>query len=559
MRGGFSLAAVVLGVAAAAAGPPRTVFDLQPFRDTQSVTIRSSEGHEGTATLVNLNPAIGVWYVLTIAWNDGTPARSFHLENPRPQTQTLALDAKASSSGLVLADRSGRHACDLERAGTSGAVFEPVCDARLYLRNRTAGRHTRLETAAELLRDRIPGGESLLELGHRILGDANRETGTVGERGAPRQAWRSGPLPALVDPLAADRTVLSDNLGISLVSGTRALTPGAWYAVTGYPGVYASLMQPGMVAAEILRDGAKTVSALDGVESSALCYLVAFDLDRFDLGYAGGTDHPSVGWSAHMLSQMRDVSQPGPDGIGTIAPLVATGLLPTYDASRTVATFAGGFKRQHGAFLYGDLATRNRGTHYGFIENGVVLSTLQPGLSTLIVTADGRVDMKTWADGDNARLREIRHARQNGVAIVEYDEAARAVVPGRRVNAWGPGNWSGSADMKLRTIRGAAALQVNGRDRYLIYAVFSAATPSAMARVFQAYQCRYAMLLDMNALEHTYFALLQPEASGVRLDYLIKGMSQVDRVSGGKVVPRFVGCPDNRDFFYVMRRREDGR
>jgi hypothetical protein len=170
--------------------------------------------------------------------------------------------------------------------------------------------------------------------------------------------------------------------------------------------------------------------------------------------------------------------------------------------------------------------------------------------------ADGRVDMKTWNEMDRPGVRHIRHALQNGVPIVEYDEQTRTTVPGRLVNRWGPGNWSGSRDMKLRTIRAAAAIQADGQQRYLIYAVFSSATPSAMARVFQSYRCRYALQLDMNALEHTYFALHQRQASGVRLEHLIKGMSQVDRTTGGRVVPRFVGSPDNRDFFHVMRRGE---
>lgn len=544
---------------------PKTVLDLQPFRQSQSIAIRSSAGRDGTATLVNLNPTIGAWYVLSVAFT-GSSERAYHLENPRPQTHTLALDAR-NPRGLVVASATDRYDCDLfsgaptllERAAASTSVFEPLCEGRVYLRNRASGRQTRLEATADLLRDRVWGGESLLGLGHRIMGDANLETGTVGARGAAHQPVKSGPLPALVDAAVAGRPLLSANLGISVVGGTQGLAAGAWYAATGNPGVYVSLLQPGMIDPRILRDGAKTVSALDEVESAALCYLVAFDLDRFDLGYADGTDHPTVGWSAHMLPQMRDASLPGPDGIGSIAPLVATGLVSPADAPRTVATFTGGFKRMHGAFKYGELATRNRGTHYGFIENGAVLSTLQPGLSTIFVTADGHVDMKTWADADDAQLRQIRHARQNGVPIVEYDETTRATAPGQFVNRWGPGNWSGSADMKLRTIRAAAAIQTNGRDRYLIYAVFSSATPSAMARVFQAYQCRYAMLLDMNALEHTYFALLEQEASGIRLEYLIKGMSQVDRVSGGRVVPRFVGCPDNRDFFYVMRRAAAGR
>ena len=66
-----------------------------------------------------------------------------------------------------------------------------------------------------------------------------------------------------------------------------------------------------------------------------------------------------------------------------------------------MATFTGGFKREHGAFKYGDLALRNHGSHYGFIENGVVFSKLQAGLATIFVLDDGSVEMKTWADADN--------------------------------------------------------------------------------------------------------------------------------------------------------------
>jgi hypothetical protein len=75
-----------------------------------------------------------------------------------------------------------------------------------------------------------------------------------------------------------------------------------------------------------------------------------------------------------------------------------------------------------------------------------------------------------------------------------------------------------------------------------------------MARVFQAYQCNYAMLLDMNALEHTYLALYRRSGTEVTADHLIKGMSQLDKSASGALVPRFLGYPDNRDFFFVMRR-----
>jgi hypothetical protein len=162
--------------------------------------------------------------------------------------------------------------------------------------------------------------------------------------------------------------------------------------------------------------------------------------------------------------------------------------------------------------------------------------------------------MKTWMEADNQLLARIRHARQNGVPLVEFDDATQSPVPGGLVSHWGAGNWSGSEDQRLRTIRAGAALQMSHGKRFLIYAVFSDTTPSAMARVFQAYRCHYAMLLDMNALEHTYMAVYRRSGSEMSVDHLLKGMSQLDKSVSGEIVPRFLGYPDNRDFFYVMLR-----
>ncbi len=185
-------------------------------------------------------------------------------------------------------------------------------------------------------------------------------------------------------------------------------------------------------------------------------------------------------------------------------------------------------------FEYGELAQKNHGSHYGFVENGVVLSKLQPGLATIIVCDDGQTEMKTWEETDNELLSRVRYARQNGVPMVEFDEASRSTVPGALVNRWGPGNWSGSEDMKLRTIRAGVALTGEAERRFLIYAVFSDATPSAMARIFQAYQCQYAFLLDMNALEHTYLAVYRRSGSQLFIDHLIRGMSLVDKSVSGQ-------------------------
>jgi hypothetical protein len=62
------------------------------------------------------------------------------------------------------------------------------------------------------------------------------------------------------------------------------------------------------------------------------------------------------------------------------------------------------------------------------------------------------------------------------------------------------------------------------------------------------------MLLDINALEHTYFALYTREGGHVMVQHLIQGMAVVDRKGGDQLAPRFLSFPDDRDFFYVTRR-----
>jgi hypothetical protein len=549
-----------------AAEAPKTVLELQQFRQSHSIQIRAKRRGQGVATLVDLNPAINVWYLLRVAWKDGGPELAYHLENPKPRARRLFLDEKYPA-GLVVAEGTNRYFCDLfgtdalDQAKASRLIFYPMCEGRVYLRNPATGHRTTLEAATEFLREHVWGGEKIIALGHILLGDVHRETGKIQAEVPAAAGAKNGarpgdvPLPALIDSKYADRLLTSANLGIDLEGPESAgMTPGAWYPATGNPGVYVSILQPNLIDPVILQSYKTVVNNLDSGEASALCYLVAFDLDRFELGYALGTEHPRVAWSDHMLERMKDPNLQGPDGIGSIAPLVSTGLVSPADTPRTVAVFTSGFKRTHGAFQYGELALKNHGTHYGFIENGVVFSKLQPGLATIFVLDNGSIEMKTWAEADNTLLARIKHARQNGVPLIELDDASKLPVPGPLVGRWGPGNWSGSEDRKLRTMRSGAALQKSHGKRFLIYAVFSAATPSAMARIFQAYRCDYALLLDMNALEHTYLALYRRSGPQMFVDHLVKGMSEVDKSAGGELVPRFLGYADNRDFFYVLRR-----
>jgi hypothetical protein len=203
------------------------------------------------------------------------------------------------------------------------------------------------------------------------------------------------------------------------------------------------------------------------------------------------------------------------------------------------------------------LALANHGSHYGFIERGVVFSKLQPGLATLYTRSDGVVDMKTWTTADDGFLDRIRDARQNGVALIDFDPAQGTSLPGSLVNRWSAGNWSASESEQLRTLRAGACLQETADRRFLIFGYFSTATPSAMTRVFQAYGCRYAMLLDINALEHTYFALYTREQGRIVVQHLIQGMAVIDRKGGDQLAPRFLSFPDDRDFFYVTRREHN--
>lgn len=554
----FLLAIFLLLTTGAFADGNISVVDLQAYSQTTKANIRSKGGRAGVGTLTNLNPTINVWFVLGVTWTDGLPT-AWHLENTEPRTRQILLDSKYSS-GLVIMEGNSRYPCDLfttgalEQARASNQIYAPLCGGRLYLRNPAKGARTALESATEFLRNQVWGGEAVISIFHQLLAGRYRDTGDV--RSAPQPplgSGRAGPQAALVDG-ARPAVIMPGNLGIASDAPSAGMVPGAWYATTANPAVYVSVLQPGLIAAGILKSNRGIVGPLDSTEASSLCYLIAFDLDRVDLGFALGTDHPAVNWSPRVPAQVRDLAMPGPDGIGNIAPLVATGLLPPASGRRTIATFTGGFKREHGAFRSGDLSLRNHGSHYGFIENGVVLSKLQPGLATVMVLDDGAVDLKTWSENDNRMLPRIRHARQNGVPLVELDEATRTAVPGRLVPNWGAGNWSGSETGKLRTIRAGLALQSTNGRRFLIYAVFSSATPAAMARIFQAYGCVYAMQLDMNALEHTYLSLLHRAGTSLSVEHLIKGMDVLDKDSGGQVVPRFLGYPDNRDFFYVMER-----
>ncbi|MBY6161161.1 hypothetical protein KUV73_09765 [Mameliella alba] len=533
----------------------KTIFELQPFRTTEF-----AQGADGTSyELVSLNPGVNSWYVLTVS-SEGfwSTTRQFHLELSDPEHTVMAL-AGGDEPALVLTSEAGENRCtpwagrrpELDEAQYRGLPFAPICEERVFLRNRVKGNSTNREAVAEFLRDNVVFGESIVNM---IKGsfyeDAFMNSGPVIE-GADAGETVKALGKANLDSAPVFRA--SFNFDLEGADNGR-VEAGSWYAIKDVPGVYASAMKPGMISREILSRPGET-HALDGVERGADVYMIAFDLEQFELGYELGTDHPRVEWSPRPSGAGRNYRIPGPDGIDDVAPLVRSGMLSPSKTDRVVGTFAAGFKRSHGAWRLTEKAYTNYGHHYGFISEGVVFSKLQPDLATILVLDDGTIDMRAWTEEDNKLLPRIRFARQNGVPLVEPDPATGEGVPGSQVRSWMGGNWSGDADAKLRTLRGGACMKTAGGRDFLIYAYFSTATPSAMARTFQAYGCEYAMLLDMNSQEHTYAAVYTHENGDVVPHHLVGGMASIDsRRRDGTPIPRFVGFSDNRDFMYLLRK-----
>lgn len=544
---------------------PESIVDLQPSRQVSTVEFPRERAAE-FARLINLNPRINAWFILELQWTATHESTFYHLENP-DRLGTRVMLGEGESGALLLESSQGRSSCPLwaneaenllERARRSGLPYAPLCNDRLYLRNVVAGAYTPLERVTDFLRDHVWEGDRIVTfVRDRVFQDRFAEQGAepapaLPAPGAATTSGEDAPTPARVEP-GQETVILPEHLGIDVTGVAGRLIAGQWYPVNAAPGVYVSAVQPQVIARSVLESYPRLVDHLDAVEGSAVDYLIAFDLTRFDLGFTLGTDHPRLEWSGREPREMHDSSLPGPDGIANSDPLARTGMVSPNVLRRTAATFAGGFKREHGAFRYGALARQNHGSHYGFIEEGVVFSELQPGLATAYVLDDGAVDLRTWTAGESSLAGRIRYARQNGVPLLERGVTA---VPGSLVTQWGAGNWSGSADERLRTLRAGLCLQQAKTRRFLVYGYFSTATPSAMVRVFQAYGCQYAMHLDMNALEHTYLAIYVHRGGEILVQHLIDGMAEVDRKGGGGLAPRFLGFPDDRDFFYLTRRIE---
>ncbi|MFA6242813.1 MAG: hypothetical protein WC655_17875 [Candidatus Hydrogenedentales bacterium] len=566
--------------------PVGSILELQPNRESQ--TLENSRGDR--VTLTNLNKYVGSYYIL-----DATIANeriTLHLEAPalrpteleRPKL-TLSSDGIAVSTPahgvqhFVLWPNAFVHApplaandasrpadiqlCDaptvsdvLRSATRAASAFTPICDGLVLVRSQKSGAATLLESTTDFLRQ-ASFGDWLLEQSKPYLIPAPELVSD--HAGTGQSLPTAGPRPALVDPSHNEASCVASSLGIETEAPDRNLVYGRWYRALSHPGVFVSVMKASMVEKQILASYPDRVARLgsqDAREGDALVYALAFDTRQFRFGFAMGAEHPYLGWSPYIQSPPHKA--PGPDGFATKKPLATIGAVAPNEAPFVAATFTGGFKRQHGAFKSGTLARVNNGSHFGFAEKGVVFSRLMPGLATAFIRQNGQMDLFSWPQESSAFSSSMHDARQNCVAIVDGVDTAGMTIPGALVNKWGEGAWSGSQTGQFTTTRTGLAIQDTGGTPFVIFTYFTGATPNAMARVFQAYQCRYAMLLDMNSFSACFAALYSRDAQRqvADVEYLHMGMAAVGGKAGSL---RFLQTNDTRDFFYVLRKPDDER
>jgi len=555
-------AALFFGVSCAAASYLETTntafFKLQPHKKGMLATYEG--GPFTQASLINLNSNINTWYILTLT-NQRHRESTYNIISVK-ESLKLRLDSK--SPELLVGPANNVYRCNIEQEITRKYLqrkrekfsYLSACNNLLFVTIKQDGFRSMVEKGAEVLRW-LGGdaGESIISgVKNTIFKDKYLVKGETGELGASVVVNSSVPLPrAEIGDRYTHTTIPAHSLGLKTLNAERKLLTGEWYPLKNFPDVYASLIMPGMVSRDIQSSHRDLVNRLDGVESSAQVYLMSINLGKYTLGWGHGTDHPGVGWSSRARRIKRD-NPYGPDGFNSVAPLITLGHVPPMYWSKTIGTISGGFQKRHGAFRSGELAVTNKGHHYGFMQDGVMMVSPSEDLATVVIYWDGSVEMKRWTEQDNNKLYLVRHLRQNGVPLLQRDESGKA-IPGGLVNQWGAGNWSGTAEAQLRAPRGGACLVETPKDNFLVYAYFSGATPSGMARVFQAYGCSFAMHLDMNSPGQTYASLFAPkEEDGGLLDIELLMTDMYAYMGGNKKSPRYFIKPDYKDFFYIMKR-----
>lgn len=534
----------------------RPVVQLQPYKEETN----ANYGNDPliSASLVNLNSNVNSWYILSL--RNKSDAESIY--NILTISDSVKIRLDSNYPDLIISNDKLICRCDInneivevfKNASPAKSSHLSVCNNLLILKLKQDGHQSTLEKGAEAIRwlagekgEVVINGvkETLFKDKYLVKED------TENSRQIPPNSGATTVLPrASIQNQFESTSIPTTFLGLKPENAETKFMAGCWYPLKNLKGIYASMIEPRMVSQEILNSHLDRVSPLDGVENRGAVYLMSLSLNKYTIGWGHGTEHPGVGWSDRAKNIAKD-NPLGPDGFNTTYPLISLGHVPPSLWYKTIGTFSGGFQKRHGAFRYGELSRTEKAHHYGFMENGVILASPSEMLASIILYRDGSVDLKTWTTHDTQKIHLMKHFRQNGVPLIDRDEKGHG-IPGQYVKFWGEGNWSGSAERELRSPRGAACIIETSQDKYLVYAYFSGATPNAMARVFQAYGCNYAVHLDMNSPGQAYASVFtkNKDDSTFQIENLVTSMNGAD--SSG--VPRYLIKPDYKDFFYIMRK-----
>lgn len=162
---------------------------------------------------------------------------------------------------------------------------------------------------------------------------------------------------------------------------------------------------------------------------------------------------------------------PVPQGPAMVPPSARRNLLATFNSGFYVSTPYGS---QPGA------------VHEGFAVNGTVYSPFVNGLATLVVAADGSVDIAPWSGGSKPPATDVV-ARQNLPLLVNHGKPTNAAS---RPSVWGA-TLGGVPDVD-RTALGV------DRAGHLLYVEAPSQTATSLASILVHVGAVRAMELDIN-------------------------------------------------------------
>ena len=176
---------------------------------------------------------------------------------------------------------------------------------------------------------------------------------------------------------------------------------------------------------------------------------------------------------ATFLGPVRYVLHDGSADPGPVAGLRAGPAVTGAERAELLAAFNGGFKLGAGAG--------------GYMQEGHVISPLQPGYASLVIDRSGQARIGIWGHGVPVSGEAVYSVRQNLVPLVLDGQPTSASAD------WG--QWGATLGGGAYVARSAVGEDAAGQ---LIYAASMSALPADLASALASHGARIAMELDIN-------------------------------------------------------------